>query len=86
MIIHGHIANGQIVPHSSIALPDGAAVTIVVRDERAHGDSRLCDPMSSEHRSKYLAALARIDSVANENPGDSFRGADHDLALYGDQS
>ena len=86
MIIHGHIANGQIVPHDRVSLPDGAEVTIVVRDEQNNGNSTSKDAMLPEHRSKHRDALARIDSMPDENPGDNFRGADHDLALYSDQS
>jgi hypothetical protein len=82
MEIQGHFENGVIIPHDGISLPDGTAVTITVAAiPQAPGDT-----MSEEGRQRYLAALARIDSVANENPGDSFSGADHDLGLYGDGS
>jgi hypothetical protein len=82
MVIHGHIENGIVIPHDAIPLPDGAEVTISVRtsaEASAIG-------MSDEERNRYLAGLARIDAVANENPGDTFRGADHDRVLYGDGS
>jgi hypothetical protein len=78
MVIHGHIKNGTIVPEAGISLPDGTEVTIVVREPAPAGG----DGMSPEQRGKYLAALASIDAVPNENPGDHFRGADHDRALY----
>ena len=78
MVIHGHIENGAIVPHGGISLPDGTQVTIIAQ-EKARNDR----DMSADQRKKYLDALMRIDAIANENPGDSFGGADHDRALYG---
>ena len=82
MVIHGHIENGVVIPHDSLALPDGTEVTITVREEQAAG----VDAMSEDERSRLLGALARIDAMANENPGDTFSGADHDRELYGDRS
>jgi hypothetical protein len=38
--------------------------------------------MTDEERRRYLEALAEIDAVENENPGDTFSGADHDQILY----
>jgi hypothetical protein len=71
-----------IVPHDAVSLPDGTAVTITV-EAKLQGSS---DAMSEEAQRRYLAALARIDAVANENPGDDFSGADHDRELYGNGS
>ena len=39
--------------------------------------------MSSEELRRFHLALAEIDAVENENPGDPFRGRDHDRVLYG---
>ena len=79
MQVHGHIQNGLVVPDSSIALPEGAKVTIVVSE----GATSLPEVMTAEELARYHRALAEIDAVPNENPGDDFRGADHDQVLYG---
>jgi hypothetical protein len=79
MVIPGHIQNGMIVPDGAFSLPEGTEVSIVVRS----GPVADGNAMSAEERRRYLDALARIDSVPNENPGDTFSGADHDHALYG---
>lgn len=78
MVILGHIQNGVIVPHGEFAFPDGTEVLISVCEHKPSAQ----DVMSPEQRRKYLDALAEIDSVANENRGDTFCGADHDSALY----
>jgi len=82
MEIVGHYQNGMIIPENGISLPDGTQVTITVRTAIPKRD----DAMSDEERQRYLAALARIDAVPNENPGDTFNAADHDRVLYGDGS
>jgi hypothetical protein len=43
------------------------------------------DTMSTDARSRYLAALEKLDAVVNENPGDVFGGEDHDRILYGNR-
>jgi hypothetical protein len=82
MVIHGHVENGVVIPHDAIALPNGTEVTITVPTD----SGVRADEMSQQEQQKYRAALARIDATANENPGDTFRGADHDRVLYGDRS
>lgn len=79
MEVQGYFLNGMVVPHNGLSLPDGTEVTITVRDE-VHNASA---PMSEDDRERYRGALSRIDAVANENPGDTFSGADHDRILYG---
>jgi hypothetical protein len=81
MEIQGHFQNGMIVPHDGLSLPDGTEVTITVR----YGDPR-GSMMSPAELERYLAAMARLDAVTNENPGDTFSGADHDRELYGNGS
>ncbi len=80
MEIQGHYENGVIVPHDGLSLPNGTEVTIVVRQTT---QPRKVVLMTPEQRQKYLEALARIDAVPNENPGDTFSGVDHDQVLYG---
>ncbi len=79
MEIQGHYQNGMIVPHNGFSLPDGTEVTIIVREQ----SKQLPTEMTQEERRRYLAALAEIDAVPDENPGDTFSGADHDQFLYG---
>jgi predicted DNA-binding antitoxin AbrB/MazE fold protein len=78
MVIRGRVENGMIVPEEPFSLPEGTEVTIIVR---AIGGPDP-DAMLPDERARYLAALAAIDGFANENPGDTFRGADHDNAIY----
>jgi hypothetical protein len=74
MVIPGRVENGVVVLPAGTALPEGAEVMVSLcaraNEERA--------TMSPEHQQRYLAALARIDAIHNENPSDDFRGADHD--------
>jgi hypothetical protein len=79
MEVQGHIQNGLVVPDGAIALPEGAKVTIVVSE----GALSQPDVMTAEELARYRRALSEIDAVPNENPGDDFRGADHDQVLYG---
>lgn len=78
---HGQFDHGVIVPHDALALPDGTRVTIIVPSTSAASSNE----MSAEAHAQYLAALARVDAVPNENPGDDFSGADHDRILYADR-
>lgn len=80
MEVQGHFHNGMIVPNNGLTLPDGTEVTITVRTEE---NPNAGPAMTDEERNRYLAALARLDTVENENPGDAFSGADHDRELYG---
>jgi hypothetical protein len=79
MEVPGHIQNGHVVPDQPLGLPDGSEVTIVVPTPKDSDQSR----MTAERRTRYLNALAQIDALENENPGDIFSGGDHDQALYG---
>ena len=82
MEISGHYQNGVVIPDSGISLPDGTKVIISVCATDARPKR---DKMTDEELRRYREALARIDAVPDENPGDTFSGADHDRALYGDQ-
>lgn len=80
MVIRGRVEHGVVVLEGNTSLPEGTDVEVVVRA----GLSADGGAMSQEQRKRYLEALARIDAVPNENPGDTFRGADHDRVLYGE--
>ena len=80
MEISGHIQNGHIVPERPLGLPDGSRVTIVVPVTQEPSPPA----MSADQQTRYLNALARIDALENENPGDDFSGSEHDQALYGE--
>ena len=62
------------------SLPDGTEVTVSVCAEAV----RASETMTEEQRRRYLDALARIDAIPDENPGDTFSGAEHDRVLYGE--
>lgn len=79
MEIQGHYQNGLIVPNDGTSLPDGTEVTITVPSPSPTASNK----MTAEDRQRYVSALARIDAVPNECPGDAFSGADHDRILYG---
>jgi hypothetical protein len=79
MEVQGHFLNGMIVPRDSLSLPDGTEVTIIVPNEAQSAGAS----MSDNERERYIEALSRIDVLKNENPGDTFSGAEHDRILYG---
>jgi len=80
MVIHGRVQNGVIVLENDISLPEGTEVTVVVRaSAEAAGES-----MSEEQRRRLREARRHFESLRDENPGDSFSGADHDRVLYGE--
>lgn len=80
MIIPGRVENGVVVLQDGISLPDGTEVSVVVaRAPRATSAER----MSDDERRRVLEIGERIASLPDENPGDTFRGTDHDRVLYG---
>ncbi len=82
MIAKGRVVNGVVVFDQGTSLPEGTVVSIVpARPTPSVTDPR--DVMSEEQKERLQAALARIDALPNENPGDTFSGSDHDQELYG---
>ncbi len=77
MIINGQIKNDVVVLDDNVALPEGARVTVVV----AAKPNTEHDTMSKEQLRRFHEALARIDALPDEIPGDTFSGADHDRVL-----
>ena len=78
MTYHGYIKDGTVIVEGLPAIPDGTQVTVVVTPQESGSDK-----MSLEQLAKYRAALDEIRALPNENPGDTFSGADHDEVLYG---
>jgi hypothetical protein len=79
MVIRGRIQNGVVVLEDAVSVPEGTEVTVVV----GTAPEVAGDPMTDQQCRRLREALRRIESLPNENPGDTFSGADHDVALYG---
>jgi predicted DNA-binding antitoxin AbrB/MazE fold protein len=81
--------NGILRPLDPISLAENDVVTVVVQTETADSQEPLqskAEDVSSEiaqQREALLKMFAEAASLPNENPGDTFSGADHDLVLYG---
>jgi predicted DNA-binding antitoxin AbrB/MazE fold protein len=72
--------NGVLRPLEPLALGDQDLVTVVVRTQDAvSGDANEL----VLQREALKKMFAEADSLPNENPNDTFSGADHDSALYG---
>jgi hypothetical protein len=82
MTIQGTIQNGVVVLHGSPQLPDGTPVTVMIEKSQATTPIRQAQMSEEEHR-RMIEILDRITAMPDENPGDTFSGADHDQALYG---
>jgi hypothetical protein len=78
MTIQGTIRGGTIVLDEPVQIPDGTKVSVFVPVL----DQRNLSVEEEVARSKK--ALAELLALPNENPGDTFSGADHDQVLYGD--
>ena len=79
MVIRGRIKNGVVVLDTGAAVPEGTevAVTVPVAPQKAN------EVMPEAERQRVLAIMDRIAALPDENPGDTFSGADHDRVLYG---
>jgi hypothetical protein len=78
MTLQGTIRGGMVVLDQAVQVPDGTKVSVFVS---APEKSAAQDASSDYERS--MIALAEILAIPNENPGDTFSGADHDRVLYG---
>lgn len=78
MAIRGRVENGVIILLDGSTLPEGTRVLIEVV---APPDVPK-DRMSEEEHKRILEELDRIAALPDENPGDTFSGADHDQILY----
>lgn len=82
MTFHGTVHNGVVVLDGNPALPDGTEVSVVVAPAAVKPIQE--GKMTEEKRRKLRAAMDELLALPNENPGDTFSGADHDKALYGE--
>jgi hypothetical protein len=80
MVIRGLVQNGVVVLENDVSLPEGTEVTVVVRA----ASEPVGDRMSEQERRRIREVMDRITALPDENPGDTFSGADHDKALYGE--
>jgi hypothetical protein len=79
MVLRGRIQNGMAALGDEISLPEGMEVTVVVPARMERSEEVLSE---AEHR-RIMEIMDRIAALPDENPGDTFSGADHDQVLYG---
>jgi predicted DNA-binding antitoxin AbrB/MazE fold protein len=79
MVIRGRIENGVVALGADISLPEGMEVTVVVPAVPATVD----DEISEDESCRIVEIMDEIAAMPDENPGDTFSGADHDQVLYG---
>jgi len=80
MVIQGRVENGVVVVDGDVSLPEGAEVSVVVRESSEEAPDKMTE---AEHR-RVKAIFDRLAAMPDENPGDAFSGADHDQVLYGE--
>jgi hypothetical protein len=80
MIIRGRVQNGVIVFLDGATLPEGTKVLIELVAPPEVPSDRMTEPQ----RRALRETRQHFESLANENPGDTFTGGDHDRVLYGD--
>jgi hypothetical protein len=80
MVIRGRIQNGVVSYGSDISLPEGMEVTVVVPAE----STPQADTIPEKEHRRIVEIMDRIAALPDENPGDTFSGADHDKVLYGE--
>jgi hypothetical protein len=83
MTLQGTIQNGVVVLQEGAQLPNGTPVTVLV-ESAAIAASAPTERLSTTEFERVRAILNEIASLPSENPGDTFRGSDHDRVLYGE--
>ena len=85
MTLRGIVQNGVVVLQPGANVPDGVEVSVHVGPTiPTFSHAPAADTITDEERRRVLAILDRIASLPDENPSDTFSGADHDRALYGE--
>jgi hypothetical protein len=79
MVIRGRIQNGVVVLDTAAAVPEGTEVSVVFPPAPEAAN----ETMPDAERQRVLQIMDRIAALPDENPGDTFSGADHDRVLYG---
>ena len=70
---------GLLRPLDPLTLGENDVVTVVVQTDAAEQEAIAL----ARQREALQQMFAEADSLPNENPSDTFSGADHDLVLYG---
>ena len=78
LVIAGVVQNGVVVLQDGASVPEGTQVTVVVR-----AGAPAAKLSEAEHR-RIVQVVEGIAALPDENPSDTFSGADHDRVLYGD--
>ena len=79
MLIRGRVQDGVVVLEPGGSLPEGTEVTVAV----CAATNATGEKMSDKERRRVREIVDRIIALPDENPGDTFSGADHDQVLYG---
>jgi hypothetical protein len=79
MVIRGRIQNGVVVLDADATVPEGTEVSVVLPPAPEPAN----ETMPEAERQRVLQIMDRIAALPDENPGDTFSGADHDRVLYG---
>jgi hypothetical protein len=77
MVIRGRIENGVVVLDADV--PEGTEVSVVYPPAPESAN----ETMPEAERQRIREIMDRIAALPDENPGDTFSGADHDRVLYG---
>src|ERR1044071_3005939 len=84
MTFQGKIHNGVVVFNGPVNLPEGTPVTVWPEQATSPRPSGHDEKMSEDEHRRIMPIMDRIAALPDENPGDTFSGADHDQALYGE--
>jgi putative zinc finger/helix-turn-helix YgiT family protein len=78
LVIRGRVQKGVVVLEAA-SVPEGTEVAVVV----PIAPQAVNETMPEAERQRVLQIMDRIAALPDENPGDTFSGADHDRVLYG---
>jgi hypothetical protein len=83
MVVRGIVQNGVVVLTSGASVPEGTQVSVYVPQTTPQPEEK-GEPQPLSEQERRRAALDEILALPDENPGDTFSGADHDRVLYGE--